>query len=98
MFSWQINIWLWLGLLVGYFVFDTAYAKYTIYTQKLKSLKAANTSVFMLVMGIAGTYVALKNLFNIAPMALGCWLGTFLTIEWELKLKKKNKISRKKKV
>jgi hypothetical protein len=89
-FSWEVNGWLWAALLFGYFVFDTSYAKYTIYTQQLKSVSAANTSVFMLLMGVAGTLVAYNNLINLVPMAVGCWLGTFLAIEWEIKLKKKN--------
>ena len=99
MFSWEINIWLWLGLLFGYFVFDILYAKYVMCVQKLWASKAANISVLMYLLGILGTVQVVDNLINIVPIVAGSWLGTYATLRFEIKRKndkrRSNKVSNK---
>jgi uncharacterized protein YneF (UPF0154 family) len=88
--SWTINIWLWLGLIILYFILDGMYTRNIIAIHKLRPNSAANTSAVQYLFGILGTYLCVKtSLINIIPIVIGAWLGTYFTVKWEIKRNEK---------
>jgi hypothetical protein len=85
----MINWLLWSGLFVTYFILDGIGAKNIIATNKLDKFPAANSSAFMYLFGVLGSYICVKDgLINIIPICAGAWLGTYFTISWEIKRSK----------
>jgi hypothetical protein len=92
MFSWEINIWLWLALLPTYFILDGIGAKNILATNKLNRVTAANTSALMYLFGVIGSYICVKEgLINLVPILIGAWLGTYSSVTWEIKIRKKQR-------
>lgn len=85
----QINILTWAILFGGCLIYDYVNAKYIRAVAEYNKFKAANTSMFLIVVGGLFTYEYVNNLWNLIPIALGCWLGTFLSV-WRSKTKKVN--------
>jgi len=83
----EVDVWLWLALFFGCIVYDYTNAKYVRAVAEYNRLKAANTSMFLVVAGGLFTYEYVNNLWNLIPIAAGCWLGTFISV-WQ-----KNKIN-----
>lgn len=76
-----VDIWLWAALFGGCLVYDFVNAKYIRAVAEYNRLRAANTSMFLVVVGGLFTYEYVNNLWNLIPIALGCWLGTFLSFK-----------------
>jgi hypothetical protein len=73
----------WTVLFAVYLAFDVFYAKYVLALSKLQALKAANLSVVMYILTVYGTIQYVENPINAIPVALGAWLGTYLTVKHE---------------
>ena len=69
------------ALFVFYLAIDVIYAKFLFAFNNNKAATAASYSVLLTVMGIYGFIEAYKDMWNMIPIALGCWLGTFLTVK-----------------
>jgi hypothetical protein len=69
-------------LFVFYLVFDILYAHYIIAMGESKAFKSANISAILIIMSLYGTIEVVKNYWFIIPIALGSWLGTYLTIKY----------------
>lgn len=87
----QINILTWISLFIVYFIIDLLYARYVISVSDLNAFGASNISVVMYLLTAFGTIQYVENFINIIPIAIGAWLGTFVTLKYEIhKRKKKN--------
>jgi hypothetical protein len=88
----EINIFIWIGLFVLYFIFDIVYVKYVLSVGKLNAFQAANMSALLYLLTAIGTIQYVNNFLNIIPIILGSWLGTYLILWYENKKKKDKKI------
>lgn len=70
-------------LFVFYLVFDILYAQYIIAVGESKAVKSATISAILIVLSLYGTIEVVKNYWYIIPVAMGCWLGTYLTIKFQ---------------
>jgi len=70
-------------LFVFYLVFDVLYAHYILAMGESKAFKSANISAILIVMSLYGTIEVVKNYWFIIPIALGSWLGTYITIKFQ---------------
>lgn len=75
----DINVWVWLALFGGCLVYDFVNAKYIRAVAEYDKFKAANTSMFLVIVGGIFTYEYVSNLWNLVPISLGCWCGTYLS-------------------
>jgi hypothetical protein len=87
----DVNILTWAILFFAYLIFDILYTKYILSISKLKAIQAASLSVLMYVSTVYGTIKYLENLWNLIPILFASWLGTFLILRYEIRLKKRNK-------
>jgi len=74
-----INYKIWAALFVGCLIYDYVNAKYIRAVAEYDKFKAANTSLFLVVVGGLFTYEYVNNLWNLIPIAIGCWFGTYLS-------------------
>lgn len=89
-----VNIWLWLALLPSYFFYEYVGTRNIIATNKLMAVQASNTGALMYVIGTLGAYICVVDgLFNLIPIVVGSWLGTYCSIKGEIKLKGCSKVS-----
>lgn len=79
----SFNIYLAVGIFVAYVVVDILYVYYTLYVTRLRSLAAANTSVAIYLIAIFGVLNYVNNYLYAVPIAIGAWVGTYVTVEWE---------------
>jgi hypothetical protein len=77
----KINGWVWLALFIGCLIYDYVNAKYIRAVAEYDRFKAANTSLFLVAVGGLYTYEYVNNLWNLIPIALGCWCGTFISVK-----------------
>lgn len=86
----------WVGLFVAYFFYEYVGTKNIIATNKLKAYTASNTGALMYLIGILGTYLCVtEGLINIIPIIIGSWLGTYYSVEAEIKIQKNKKCRKK---
>ena len=83
----EFDLLLAVGIFAAYFVLDILYVYYTLAVTRLQSIAAANTSLLIYLIAAFGVINYVGNYLYIVPMAMGVWLGTFVTVYWE---KKKN--------
>lgn len=57
--------------------------RYILAAQKLKPAEASNLSMVITFLGCFGTVQYVNNLWNVIPIALGCWVGTYITLWYE---------------
>jgi hypothetical protein len=72
-------------LFIFYLAFDILYARFLFAFNNSKAVEAGLYSAVITVMGIFGFIEANKNLWNIIPIALGCFIGTFLSVKFRKK-------------
>ena len=89
-----INPLTWAGLFIAYFFLDVLYTKNMLFTVRLQPTAAANTGVVIYLISIWGTLEYVNNLTNVVPIALASWLGTYLTLRWEIKINKRDEVSK----
>lgn len=95
----SINWLLWLALLPVYGLYEYVGTKNTLATANLQAVSASNSSILMYLIGVLGTYVCIVDgLINLIPIIIGAWLGTYFSIKWEIKLKKRNGAKRRIKI
>lgn len=73
-----------------YFIFDALSTLYLKAVQELKAIKASNLSTILYLMSVYGTIEYINNFACIIPIAIGGWLGSYVTIKW-VKRKSENK-------
>lgn len=91
----NINLWNWLILFTSYLALDVLYTKNMLYTYRLEALKSANVGVVIYILSIYGTVSFIDNLWNMVPILVGSWIGTYGTLKWEQR--QYNKEQKKKK-
>jgi uncharacterized membrane protein YfcA len=70
-----------------YFIFDVLSTLYLKAVQELKAIRASNLSTILYLMSVYGTIEYINNFACIIPIAIGGWLGSYVTIKW---VKKRN--------
>jgi uncharacterized membrane protein YfcA len=76
------NIWTCLLLFVVYLIFDILSTLYLRAVSELKAAKASILSTILFLMSIYGTIEYINNFVYILPIAVGGFLGSFITIRW----------------
>jgi len=94
----QINILVWIVLFIISIVYDILYTKSVLYISRLNAVGAANLSVLLYVMMSYGIINFIENIFNIIPIILGSWLGTYGILKFEKHQKNKKEENKEKNV
>lgn len=81
----DVNPWIFAGLGVLYFALDALYSQYVISIGRLKPLSTSNYSALLILLTGLATSEYVQNLWYLAPMCLGAWLGSFVSVERERK-------------
>lgn len=95
MFS-DINLITWISLFVVYLLIDILYTQYVMAIAKLNAFWASNISVLLYILTAYGTIEYVQNYWNIIPIVIGSWLGTYVTLRYEIHKKNKKKIIQEK--
>ncbi len=66
---------------VFYIVIDSLWVLYTRYVQDNRAFAAATVGAAMYGLFGFGTLAIVESAWNIVPMIIGSWLGTYLTIK-----------------
>lgn len=74
-------------LFLTYTLIDILYAAYVICVNKLQPIKAATCSMIIYCLLSYGVISYSQNIWYIIPLAMGAWLGSFLTVYHEKKKK-----------
>lgn len=74
-----------LGIFFAYVAIDILYVYYTLYVTRLRAVAAANTSLLIYLIAAVGVINYVGNYLYIIPIALGSWVGTYITVYWEKK-------------
>lgn len=82
-FKWLIAF----GVLFGYVVVDSLYAKYTLEVVSLEPVKSANIGAGMHLLLAFGVLNYTENWLYVFPLIIGSWLGTYLVVRFELNKK-----------
>lgn len=69
----------------AYVLIDTLYAYYTIVVTKQRPLAAANAASLMYFLLAFGVLNYVENYLYVIPLALGSWIGTYMTVRYDLK-------------
>ena len=77
-------------LFLTYTIIDMLYAAYILYVSRLQAVKAATCSMIIYCLLAYGVVSYSTNIWYIIPLAMGAWLGSFLTVIYE-KRKQKSK-------
>lgn len=64
---------------------DILYAYYIICVERRRAFRAACVSSFLYSLLAFGVVSYSKNIWYLAPLATGAWLGTFITVRWQRK-------------
>lgn len=84
-FDWKVAVF----IFAAYFIIDFLYAKYTLGVMKYEAHRAARYAVMIYVLISVGVLSLFANFLYVIPLALGSYLGTYLTVRREAnKLKK----------
>jgi membrane associated rhomboid family serine protease len=78
----NINIWTCVILFIIYGIFDALYTLYLQAVSELKPTKASILSTILYLMSVYGTIEYINNFAYILPIALGGFIGGWLTIWW----------------
>lgn len=70
-----------------YTTIDALYAYYILCVNRKKCFAAANCSAVIYSLLAYGVISYSENILYLIPLASGAWIGTFLTIKFEHKLK-----------
>lgn len=70
-------------ILLVYIVVDMLYAYYIICVEKRSPLKAAVVSSALYSLLAYGVVSYSKNILYLFPLAIGAFIGTFLTVTWK---------------
>lgn len=93
-----VNPWIFAGLGVLYFALDALYSHYVISIGRLKPLSTSNYSALLILLTGLATSEYVQNLWYLAPMCIGAWLGSWVSVERERKKRNlRAKIRRQKK-
>jgi hypothetical protein len=79
----NFNGYLAIGIFFAYFVLDILSVYYTLYVMRFRSIASANIVVALYLISAFGVINYVGNYLYIVPVALGAWLGTYATVEWE---------------
>jgi hypothetical protein len=82
MYSWGINIWVALGLLISYVLIDFFCVKHVVYIQRRQAIPAANVSFLISLLGLLSTFEFIKRPLYIIPILIGVWLGSYLAVKF----------------
>lgn len=63
-------------------IFDVLSTLYLQAVSELKAAKASNISTILYLMSVYGTIEYINNFAYIIPIAIGGWIGSFVTIKW----------------
>lgn len=74
-------------ILVAYVVVDGMYAYYTLQVTKRKPFSAATTGALMHFLLAVGVLSYVQNFLYLLPLAVGSWIGTFIVVKKEQKLR-----------
>ena len=88
-----INWWLAAGIFMGYVIVDAMYVYYTLTIVKRQAFRAASVSFVMHFILAAGVLSYTDNFIYVLPLALGSFVGTYLTTRYakiELALPRKD--------
>lgn len=88
----DVNIWIFLLLLIVYFTFDMVYSLYILAIQQLNARKAGILSIVIGTISAIGIIKLSDNPIYSVFIVLGGGLGTYFIIKWEKKKKDKNKL------
>jgi hypothetical protein len=91
----EINLLTWLCLFIVYFIYDIVYIKYILYVANLNAAYSAHSGVLLYILTAYGTVQYIANLWNIIPIVIASWLGTYLTIRYERNCKRKKLLKKK---
>jgi hypothetical protein len=75
-------------LFLTYTVIDMLYAAYILYVNRLQACKAATCSMIIYCLLAYGVVSYSTNIWYIIPLAMGAWLGSFITVMYEKRKKK----------
>ena len=77
---------------IAYVIVDGMYAYYTFQVTKRKPFSAATTGALMhFILGI-GVISYVENYLYLIPLAVGSWIGSFLVVRKEEKLKNNSEV------
>lgn len=74
-------------ILAAYVVVDGMYAYYTLQVTKRKPFSAATTGALMHFLLAVGVLSYVQNFLYLLPLAVGSWIGTFIVVKKEQKLR-----------
>ena len=74
-----------ISVFFAYILIDTLYAYYTIVVTKQRPLAAANAASLMYFLLAFGVLNYVQNYLYVIPLALGSWIGTYMTVRYDLK-------------
>ena len=94
----HINYSAWTVLFFISIIFDIVYTKSVLYISRLIPKKAAITSVLLYLLTAIGTINYVKNPFNLVPICIGAWIGSYFILKYEAKLRAKRKKNGKKEI
>lgn len=82
----EVNVLTWVFLFLLYFLFDVLYTFNVRAISNQRAFTAANTSELIFFLGVFGTISYLDNLWNLVPIGLGIYLGSYVSVKgWWLK-------------
>ncbi len=79
----SFNIYLAVGIFLAYFVLDILSVYYTLFVTRYRPIASANIVVALYLISAFGVINYVNNYLYIIPVALGAWLGTYVSVEWE---------------
>jgi uncharacterized membrane protein YfcA len=90
----NVNIWNCLLLFTIYLIFDILSTLYLQAVSELRAVKASNLSTILYLMSVYGTIEYINNFVYIIPIAIGGWVGSYITIKWLRRKSEKEKRDR----
>jgi len=83
-----INPITWIFLFIVSVIFDVTYTKSVLVIARVKARSAANLSVLMYLLTAYGTINYMHNIFNLIPIIIGAWVGTYYILKHEERRRK----------
>jgi hypothetical protein len=91
----HIDVLVWAGLFIGYFILDLLNTKNVITIQQLRVIPTANISLTSTVLATVGTYICVTDsMWNLVPIGLGVWCGSVFALMWEIEIKRRENMAR----
>lgn len=79
----DLNILIFLGVGIAYFIYDVVYAHFMLSVTGLKAGLAANLSSLLYVISAIGVLSYVENFIYTIPIVIGGWLGTYWAVKRE---------------